>query len=173
VQDFQIGWFGIHHAESPLLIPHVDYNTNDSWEEISAQSRTTGHPLLHSAAYGGGTLYLLTVPDNFDDLYKLPPEVLARIRATLAGALPVRLEGPAQVALFVYDNGTCVVESFLPEATRVRLVVDESRGPVQDALSGETLDGEPILDWRRQPTGPIAYEAEIGAHALRVFRFRT
>ena len=172
VSEFQIGWFGVHQAESPLRIPHVDYFTNDSWEEISAASGTTGHPLLHSAAYGGGTLYLLTEPDHFDDLYKLPPEVLARIRATLMGGLPVYLEGPAQVALFLYDNDTLIVESFLPEATQVKLVVDERRGAPTDALSGETLAGEPILDWRRQPTGKVAYPAALNPHAFRVFRLQ-
>jgi hypothetical protein len=173
VQDFQIGGFNVHHAESPLLIPHVDYFTNDSWEEISGLSGTTGHPLLHSAAYADGTLYLLTVPDNFDDLYKLPPEVLARIRSTLMGDLYVRMDGPAQVALFVYDNHTFIVQSFLPETTQVRLIVEESRGSLKDSLSGETLSGEPILDWRKQPTGKIGYETAINPHAFRGFRFRS
>jgi len=170
VQDFQIGWFGMFHAESPLLIPHVDYFTNDSWEEVSANSGTTGHPLLHSAGYANGTLYLLVVPDNFDDRYKLPEGVLARIRSTLMGELPVRVDGPAQVALFLYDNQTCIVESFLPEPARVKIVVDDEAGAPQDALTGETLSGEPILDWRRQPTGKSAYEAALNPHVFRVFR---
>ena len=100
VQDFLIGWFGMHHTESPILIPHIDYLTNDSWEEISGLTNTTGHPILHSAAYANGTLYVLTIPDNFDDLYKLPVEVLERIRELLLRDLYVRVEGPAQVMLF-------------------------------------------------------------------------
>jgi hypothetical protein len=171
VSEFQIGWFGVHHAESLLRIPHVDYFTNDSWEEISAATGTTGHPLLHSAAYGGGTLYLLVVPDDFDDLYKLPEGVLARIRSTLMGELPVRVDGPAQVALFVYDNDTFIVESFLPETAQIKIVAGDEAGAPQDALSGETLSGEPILDWRQQPTGKSAYEAALNPHAFRVFRF--
>jgi len=171
VSEFQIGWFGVHHAESPLLIPHVDYFTNDSWEEITANSRTTGHSLLHSAGYADSTLYLLTVPDNFDDLYKLPEAVLARIRSTLMGDLPVRVDGPAQVALFAYDNRTFVVESFLPETAPIKIVVDDEVGAPQDALTGETLSGGPILDWRGQPTGKSAYEAALNPHAFRVFRF--
>jgi hypothetical protein len=170
VSEFQIGWFGVYHAEAPLLIPHVDYFTNDSWEEISANSGTTGRPLLHSAGYANGTLYLLAVPDNFDDLYKLPEGVLARIRSTLMGELPVRVDGPAQVALFLYDNQTFIVESFLPEPAQVKIVVDDEAGAPTDALSGERLSGEPILDWRRQPTGKSAYEAALNPHAFRVFR---
>ncbi len=170
VQDFIIGWFQVYHTESPLLIPHIDYLTNDSWEEISGLTRTTGHPLLHSASYGDGVLYVLTIPDNFDDLYKLPPEVLARIREVLMGDLYVRVDGPAQVVSFVYDNHTFIVESFLPDRAQVRIVVDEGVTALHDTLSGETLSGEPILDWRGQSTGKIGFEAAINPHCYRVFR---
>jgi len=170
VQDFMIGWFQVCHTESPLLIPHIDYLTNDSWEEISGLTRTTGHPLLHSASYADGVLYVLTIPDNFDDLYKLPPEVLARIRAVLAGDLYVRVDGPAQVALFVYDNNTFIVESFLPDTVQVRIVVDDGVTALCDTLSGETLAGEPILDWRGQRSGKIGFEAAVNPHSYRVFR---
>jgi hypothetical protein len=170
VQDFLIGWFHVYHSESALLVPHIDYLTNDSWEEISGLTRTTGHPLLHSASYADGTLYILTIPDNFDDLYNLPVEVLARIRSVLAGDLYVRVDGPAQVALFVYDNDTLIIESFLPETAEVRMIVDEGIRALCDALSGETLSGQPILDWRGQSTGEIAFEAAVNPHSFRVFR---
>ncbi|MBL7199797.1 MAG: hypothetical protein ISS56_06580 [Anaerolineae bacterium] len=170
VQDFMIGWFHVDHSESALLIPHIDYLTNDSWEEISGLTRTTGHPLLHSASYAGGVLYVLTIPDNFDDLYKLPVEVLARIRAVLQGDLYVRVDGPAQVALFVYDNDTFIVESFLPEMAEIRIIVDDGISGLCDALSGETLSGQPILDWRGQRTGKTGFETAVSSHSLRVFR---
>ena len=170
VQDFMIGWFHVDHSESALLIPHIDYLTNDSWEEISGLTRTTGHPLLHSASYAGGVLYVLTIPDNFDDLYKLPVEVLARIRAVLQGDLYVRVDGPAQVALFVYDNGTFIIESFLPATAEIRIVVDDGISGLCDALSGETLSGQPILDWRGQRTGKTGFETAVSSHSLRVFR---
>jgi hypothetical protein len=70
----------------------------------------------------------------------------------------------------VYDNRTFVVESFLPQAAEVEIVVDERAGAVCDALSGEPLAGEPVLDWRRQPTGEIVYKAAVSPHAFRVFR---
>ncbi|HUT19204.1 MAG TPA: hypothetical protein VM366_08590 [Anaerolineae bacterium] len=170
VQDFLIGWFHVYHSESALLVPHIDYLTNDSWEEVSGLTRTTGHPLLHSASYADGMFYLLTIPDNFDDLYKLPAEVLVRIRAALVGDLYVQLDGPAQVALFVYDNDTFIIESFLPETARARIIVDDGISALCDALSGETLPGQPILNWRGQSTGKAGFDAVINPHSYRVFR---
>jgi hypothetical protein len=79
------------------------------------------------------------------------------------------------VALYatVYDNDTLIVESFLPARAQVRLIAGEALGAPADALSGETLSGEPVLDWRRQPTGTIAYEAALDPHAFRVFRLQS
>ncbi len=171
VQDYLTGRFRMVHADESVLLPHIDYLTNDSWEEISGKSRTTGHPLLHYAAYGNSVLYVLTIPDNFDDLYKLPVEVLARIRELLLRDLTIRVDGPAQVMLFVYDNDTFIVESILPEAAEVRIVTDTSVTAIRDVLTGETLtDADPVLDWRGQSTGKHSFAATLNPRSYRVFR---
>ena len=53
-----------------------------------------------------------------------------------------------------------------------RFKIAEQRGAPKDALTGDTLPGEPILDWRRQPTGKVAYPASLGPHSFRVFRLQ-
>jgi len=171
VQDYLIGRFRMVHSDEAVLLPHIDYLTNDSWEEISGTTRTTGHPLLHYAAYGNSVLYVLTIPDNFDDLYKLPVEVLARIRELLLRDLTVRVDGPAQVMLFLYDNDTFIVESILPEPADVRIVTDVAVTAIHDVLTGETLsDAEDILDWRGQSTGKHSFTATLKPRSYRVFR---
>ena len=169
VNEYLIGWNRIYPAESPILLSQIEYATNDSWEEISALGGYTGYPLLHSARYAGGVLYVLNVPDNFSDLYRLPVEVLTRIKETLCKDLPVSLEGPAQVALFAYDNGVSIVESFLDDAADIRIVTGSQTAQVRDALSGETLSGVDIFDWRGQPTGKKAFATQINPHAYRLF----
>jgi hypothetical protein len=169
VQEFLIGWFQVYKMDAPMLIPQIQYLTNDSWEEISALGGYTGYPLLHSAQYARGTLYVLTIPDNFSDLYRLPPEVLSRIKATLLQDLFVRVESPSQVALFAYDNDTFIVDSFLPESVEVCLVVDSRLGRLRDILNGEDLSGEELKDWRGQPTGKLGYQVQIKPHSFRVF----
>jgi len=171
VQDFLIGWGQVMHTDEAVLLPHIDYLTNDSWEEISGLTRTTGHPLLHFAVYGNSVLYVLTIPDNFDDLYKLPEKVLARLRELLLRDLYIRVDGPAQVMLFVYDNATFIVESILPEPAEVRLITDSAVTAVRDVMTGEVLD-EPqeILDWRQQSTGKHSFTATLKPHSYRVFR---
>ena len=169
VQEFLIGWSSVYKMDLPILIPQIQYLTNDSWEEISAMGGYTGYPLLLSAGYAGGTLYVLTIPDNFSDLYRLPPEVLTHIKSTLLQDLFVHVESPSQVVLFAYDNNTFIVESFLQESVEVRLVVNNQMSGVRDVLSGETFPGEGVKDWRGKDTGKIGYKTTLKPHSFRVF----
>jgi hypothetical protein len=136
-------------AEADILLPEIRYATNDSWEVVSAltsQSRTTGTPLLHSAKYSKGVLYVLAIPQAQGDLYALPPDVLTAIRNVLCRDMYVRVEAPSQVSLFVYDNDTFIVESFRESAGAVRLVTEKRIATLRDLLTGRELPGQPRGD---------------------------
>jgi len=168
VKDFLVGWNQVQHGAKEILLPEIRYLTNDSWEEISGLGGVTGYPLLHSARYAKGMFYVLTIPDNFSDLYALPSAVLTRIRETVSQGLDVSLDGPAKVSLFLYDNRTLLVESFLDEAAEVKLVANGSIRCMQDGLSGEALESEPVIDWRGQDTGNKSYRLNVPAHSYRL-----
>ncbi len=136
-------------AEADVLIPEIRYATNDSWEVVSAftsSSRTTGTPILHSAKYSKGVLYVLAVPQAQGDLYSLPADVLTAIRNVLCRDMFVRLEAPAQVSLFAYDNDSFIVESFRESAGTVRIVTERRIGKLRELLSGRELTGQPRGD---------------------------
>jgi hypothetical protein len=136
-------------SDTDIMLPEIRYATNDSWEVVSAltsPSRTTGTPLLHSAKYSKGVLYVLTIPQAQGDLYSLPPEVLGAIRNVVCRDMYVRLEGPAQVGLFVYDNDTFIVESFRETAGTVRVVTGKRIDRLRDLVTGRELTGQPRGD---------------------------
>lgn len=124
-----------------ILFPEVHFYTNEAWPVIRGSANGRGVPLLTADRYGKGTLYVLTVPENMNDLYQLPPGVLNGIRGYLDRGLPVRLEGPAKISLFEYDNGTFVVRSYLDRPAAVR--VTGSFGRIQNLISGVSLAGDP------------------------------
>ena len=131
-------------SETDILIPEIRYPTNDAWEIVSTAAQGLGYPILLQAAYGKGTLYVLTIPDNFGDLYNYPPEVLARIRDAVAGDLPVVLEGPGQVGLFVYDNGKFIVENFAApggKSVAAQALVAGKAATLVDAVTGQRIPG--------------------------------
>jgi hypothetical protein len=81
----------------------------------------------------------------------------------------VRLEAPAQVALFVYDNDTFIVESFLDNDVDTRLVLDECFTQIRDILSGEVFSGEALLNQDGHGIGKTGYAVSINPHSFRVF----
>jgi hypothetical protein len=169
-RDFLMDLYHVYSASRPILVPKIHYMTNDSWEEISCISGTTGTPLLLFTQYGRSRLYILTIPDNPDDLYALPLEVLTRIKKIVTKDLFVHLESPAQVALFVYDNHTFIVESFLDKDVDVRLVLDERFTQIRDILSGQVFSGDDLLNDAGQKTSKTGYAVSIKPHSFRVFQ---
>lgn len=136
-------------ADTEILLPEIRYATNDSWEVISAltsPSRTSGTPLLHEAKYSNARLYVITIPQAQGDLYSLPAEALNGIRAVVARDMPVRLEAPAMVALFAYDNDKFIVESFRDSMGAIRLVADKRIARLRDLSTGQVMTGQPRFD---------------------------
>ena len=67
---------------------------------------------------------MFTIPNNFADLYRLPASILDHYRRWPVRILPARLaDGASKVALYEYDNGTVVVESFNDAAVSVQVSV--------------------------------------------------
>lgn len=160
----------IVNVSKPILMQQVMYKTNDSWEIVSGMDGGLGWPLLHRDAYSNGNVYLLVVPDNFADLYNLPVPVLNSIRQNLSSrAVPVRIQGPANVSLFIYDNNTFIVESFSDEDVDIT-VLCQSEG-LKDLLSGEDLNGSRVMQWGRSTSNERSFRVHLKPHSYRVFKF--
>ncbi len=131
--------------DQPILIPEIRYATNDSWEVVSAftsSNRTSGTPILLSAKYSKGLFYVLTIPQAEGDLYNYPQNVLASIRNVLAKDMFVRLDAPAMVSLFAYDNNSFIVESFAENPVQARIVTDGKFTKLHDLTTGEEISGQ-------------------------------
>ena len=113
IKDFTAGYGGVIRGQTEILVPEIEYITNDAWPLASGLASGIPYPLLLQARYANGSLYVLTLPENFGDIYNLPAGVLNPLRRVLTRNLFVRLQGPAQVSLFAYNNNTFIVESFL------------------------------------------------------------
>src|SRR5208282_5152632 len=84
---------------SAILLPVINFLTNDAWPLVRAMANGGACPLLLMDHYSKGVLYVLTIPDNFADLYRLPTAVKSTIKSYLLRDFPVRLDGPSQIAL--------------------------------------------------------------------------
>jgi len=171
VRDFPAGFFArgpAAHLDADIVIPEIRYPTNDAWEIVTSATRGIGYPILLQTSYSKGTLYVLTIPDNFGDLYNLPQSALTPIRTAIAGDLPVRLDGPGQIGLFVYDNNKFIVENFLPPAGKTlaaRVSVDKKFTKLVDVVTGEQIAGKTagdrtVFDLTLEPATYRVFSAE-------------
>jgi hypothetical protein len=138
-------------TNSDILFPEIDFLTNDAWALVRALANGGGYPLLLMDRYSKGILYIWTMPENFSDLYRLPTPVTAAIKNYVMRGFPMRLDGPSQVALFAYDNHTCIVESYLPVETDVTVSVTGEFTQLKNLVTGEMISGQtPVQDQERQ-----------------------
>ncbi|MGE5810240.1 MAG: hypothetical protein ACM339_01970 [Ignavibacteria bacterium] len=175
IKEFAIGRDRNYKSKDEMLIPQIQYFTNDSWEDISSLDSGIGWPILHQAKYGNGFFYVLTVPDNFADLYNMPPEVLNRIRQIISEDFKVRIEGASQVSLFVYDNNTFIVESFLSESTTIKIITNSKTQRIYDLLTDDEISGiqkETPAVWGREKEEASSFEITIKPHSFRVFQMK-
>ena len=81
-----------------------------------------------------------------------------------------------KVSLFVYDNGTCLVESFRDEPVDVALDFGLDHAALEDVVTGEVLPGEVRTVMRRwtQPPEPHhrAASFRLPPHSFRAFRLK-
>jgi hypothetical protein len=158
-------WGGTARSESEIVIPEIRYPTNDAWEIVSGAAQGLGYPILLQASYDPGQMYVLTIPDNPGDLYNLPPQVLTQIRSVVSGDLPVRLDGPGQTGLFLYDNHKFIVENFAaPGGSTVttKALVGGKYTKLVDVVSGEQILGQASGD-------KMVFEIALRPASYRVF----
>lgn len=172
IEDFLLGRSMIK-GKSPMLIPQIQYFTNDSWEIISGMDSGLGWPLLHQGKFGNATLYLLVIPENFADLYNLPAEVLNKIREIACKQFGISIEGGSMISLFLYDNNTLVVHSFNDEPYNINVVLEQSGKTLTDLLSEQKIKPklrEAEMGWNRKTgTDKYVYSITVPPHSFISF----
>ncbi|HEX9048292.1 MAG TPA: hypothetical protein VF988_14800 [Verrucomicrobiae bacterium] len=149
---------------SAVLFPEIDFLTNDSWSLVRAEANGNSFPLLLLNRYAKGTLYVWTIPDNFNDLYALPSEVTSAIKNFLMRGFPARLDGPAQVALFAYDNRTYVAENFSDAPAEVKLSTLGNAVKLKNLVTSQMLEGKlpPRRGWTWQTESSVEDRVSFG-----------
>ena len=168
--------FGRHgKSERDILIPQVLYYTNDSWEVVSAgrplNGGTSGYPILHRALYSKGNYYVLTIPDDFGQLYDYPRAALKEIRRVMSQDLDVYLDAPSKVSLFLYDNKTLVVENFNDTPVEINLVTEPGIKTMTNLLENEKIQGELQAGGWRQPKENF-FKVTLPPHTYKAYSYK-
>jgi hypothetical protein len=161
-------------ADLNLVLPQMRHFENDTWMSINFNTAASGYPMVISAAYGRGTFYVLAIPDDFADLYRLPQSVLNQIRSLLGRDVFVSLDAPDHVSLFAYDNRTFIVQNFRSQPVSTRVSVTGATR-IRDLLTDQTLAGSQGTGGGRAGRGNLggpsgtSFEVTVPGHSFRVF----
>ena len=152
---------GEYYGRNEVMLPILGYMNNSADCLVAARKEDNNFPLLLRNSYANGTIYTLTVPDDYADFYKYPREVLTTLRQYLMSSLGIYMEGGDNVGIFLYDNGTFIVESFLDHNSKIKLHVASGTKKLIDIRTGAEV--APLL--RREiesifeiPLMPVYYK---------------
>ena len=150
-RDNGINIFGSVPGKEPVMIPQIDYCTNDIWELAGGYASFNNFPIVLRSVYGKGHICIITIPDNYGDLLNLPAAVLNVIRGLFTKELPVKLLAESQIQFFAYDNNTFILRSDLEYTESVTLEFAENVKNVKELRSGREFK----INDQRQLTIPL------------------
>jgi hypothetical protein len=145
-----------YNSHRPILFSVLEIPTNDVWPYVIGLTDEANTPILMSINYGKGNLNIINVPDDFSDIYDLPPGILNCIRSELLNDFLVRIEGESKVGLFLFDNRVLIIESFLPRISIIRLIIS-GVDDICNLSTGKSIHG---------PSGVFELELEPGNYQI-------
>ncbi|MGH9489283.1 MAG: hypothetical protein ACRD17_02120 [Terriglobales bacterium] len=148
----------------PMLFPAIRFDTNEDWAVVRGLANGRSAPLLLMDRYGRGELYVWTMPENLNDLYRLPSSVLDALRRYLDAGLPVRMNAPARVSLFAYRNGAFVVHSYRGQPATV--IIRGAFAQLRPLPGGPPITGTPARG------GGYRFTLTIPPHSFAAFATR-
>jgi hypothetical protein len=154
-----------------VLIPEIAFLTNDAWPVVRGTANGRGAPLLLMDRYSKGILFVLTIPENANDLYALPQPVLTSIKRYLLEGFPVSIDAPSKVSLFAYDNQSFVVESYLDRPEPVIVTIAGTSTHLRNLATGEVIEGKAAPANPRHPHGTqhMEFHIEVPPHSFLAF----
>ena len=162
-----------NNANPAVLFPEIRFLTNDAWPLIRGLAAGNGFPILLMDRYSKGILFVWTIPENFNDLYVMPSQVVSAIKDYVLGDFPVRLDGPSKVSLFVYDNHTFIVESFMDQEAEITVSTTGAFTTLKDLVTGQVINGQLAAAARLQQgllgAQRLSFKLKLKPHSYQAF----
>lgn len=142
--------FMIHNANSfntvfecegktKILFEILTYKTNATHSDISLVADEHNFPVMTEDNYGKGRFFILNVPENYADLYKLPMEVVRNMSKHISMGQDVYIGAEPKLSLYAYDNNVYSLVSYRNTAETVQIIVRGECKGLKDLKTGEII----------------------------------
>ena len=118
-----------------LLFEILSYKTNTTSNDVGLVAGEHTYPLMTEDSYSKGRLFILNVPENFADLYKLPKDVWAAIAKHISMGQRVYMAADGKHSFLAYNNGCYAIQSYNQTGSKVDMIV---RGECKGIRNMET-----------------------------------
>jgi len=127
-----------HFAEGKeqVMFEVLNYKTNATVSDVTLIAGEDNFPIMTEDNYGKGRFFILNLPENYADLYKLPLEVIRGINKHLSMGQRVYLGCRPKFNLFAYDNNVYGVQSYRPMADKAQVIVRGACKGLRDIETG-------------------------------------
>lgn len=132
-------------APEPVLFEILSFKTNASHSDISLVAGDDNFSIMTEDNYGNGRFFILNVPENYADLYKLPMEVIRAINKHLSFGKRAYLGCAPKCSFYTFDNDIYTIHSYYPYVQTVQLVVRGECREVVNAESGVAYTNRTVL----------------------------
>ena len=134
----------VHVSDEPITFTVMNHKNNATWYDVLLHVNDFSTAVMTEDYYGRGFLYILNIPDNFGDLYRLPKDVVGAIAKNFARRGRVFLSVSPKCCLFLYDNDVFGVFNF-----------NEFKAPAEVVLLGEEYIGFEDIETGVRYTEPV------------------
>lgn len=155
-------------GNDPAAFEVLQYKDNASWSDVTVCCREFNTPVMTEEDYGNGRIFVLNVPENYADLYRLPEKVWETIAKHLSMGQRVYAAGKEKFSFFAYDNNVYGVENFASYGNMVRFVVRGECGGLRNLETGEIYDTVIPLDRPMNNPDGAAFIPEEKEYAIDV-----
>lgn len=179
--NLNVSTYNVHVSDEPVEFTVMNHKNNATWYDVLLHVNDFSTAIMTEDYYGKGFLYILNIPDNFGDLYKLPKDVIGAIAKNFARKGKMFLSVNPKFNLYMYDNDVFGVYNFneFKQPAEITLLGDEYLG-FEDIETGQRftkpvrVNPKPFrkgdsATFRPEPTETV-YELPVFTGGYKFFR---
>ena len=135
----------IVRGSGPVRFDVLSTKDNATWCDITVCCREFNTPVLTEEDYGNGRVFVLNVPHNYADFYRLPQRVWETLSKHLSMGQKVYCASDAKCIFVAYDNNVYGIQNYTSHKSNVRVIVRGKCEGLRDLESGEILGKAALL----------------------------
>ena len=141
---------GYIEDREPVFFPEFVHANNASWSLLNGGDGDLHASLFLRSTYGKGRLYIMAVPENDADLYKMPKAAVDVIKRALISDHNDTYASGRDFSMFTCDDGSMILYRYVKGNIRpahVTLHTVKQADSLKDIINGKTYPVSEVTIW--------------------------